>query len=476
MARVLIVEDQPAVADALVLLLELYDIQSDVAADPARAHAALSHDSYALVIQDMNFRHGETDGSEGVTLFRSIRATWPELPVLLLTAWASLETAVQLMREGARDYVAKPWDDARLIASVRSIVELHPYLHGRQSDAHDEDLADFDTTSALFVSPAIRRVVQLARRVAASDVPVLITGPNGAGKEKIAEVIVANSERRDRPFVRVNAGALPETLLEAELFGAEAGAFTGASKRRVGRFEAAEGGTILLDEIGNLSATGQMRLLRVLQTGEFERLGSSHTRQVDVRVLAATNTDLDAAIACGAFREDLFYRLNVVELRVPGLADRREDIVPLARYFVEQDNRGDDMAVSLSSEAEQTLLAHAWPGNIRELQNTMRRARLLARRGVIESADLGLRPLAYDRAGHSRGQGSGTESAPTSAGPSVHDARDVEHADERQRIEQALREHAGVVARAAEQLGLSRQALYRRMDKLGIVVERTLRS
>ena len=471
MARVLIVEDQVAVAEALSLLLELHDIACDVVVEPKSALLALAQPRFDLVIQDMNFRQGETDGTEGVALFRAVRAAHPNMPVLLLTAWASLETAVQLMREGARDYVAKPWDDARLLASVRSVLELHPYLHGQADDADDDAVPH--VPGSVFVSPAIRKVLRMAVRVAASDVPVLITGPNGAGKEKIAEVIVANSQRRERPFVRVNAGALPETLLEAELFGAEAGAFTGAAKRRVGRFEAAQGGTMLLDEIGNLSPTGQMRMLRVLQTGEFERLGSSVTQHVDVRVLAATNSNLDAAIKRGAFREDLFYRLNVVELRVPGLAERREDIIPLARHFLAHAGGDGEDPVQLSPRAERRLLDHMWPGNVRELQNTMRRAKLLARNGLVRPEDLTL-PRQSVPAARCRVENDAAmlSSSARSSESQRGDARDLA---ERDRIEAALRDQGGVVAHAAEQLGLSRQALYRRMDKLGIVVERTLR-
>jgi DNA-binding NtrC family response regulator len=281
-------------------------------------------------------------------------------------------------------------------------------------------------------------LVVAATQVAHSDVPVLITGPNGAGKEKLAEILQANSACADGPFVKVNIGALPADLLEAELFGAEQGAYTGANRRRVGRFEAADGGTLFLDEIGTLSRDGQTRLLRVLQTGEFERLGSSQSRSARVRVISATNSDLPRAIRNGTFREDLYYRLNVIELEVPGLADRPRDILPLARHFLDDRHR-------LGANAEQALLAYSWPGNVRELQNAIRRACLLSPTDEIEAETL---DLDLDLA------------APE---PDVSE----------QEVRQALDEHGGVIAKAARALGISRQALYRRMEKFGIdLVER----
>jgi DNA-binding NtrC family response regulator len=284
--------------------------------------------------------------------------------------------------------------------------------------------------------------VQMATQVARAEVPVLITGPNGVGKEIVAEIIQANSSVKDGPFVRVNTGALPSELLEAELFGAEAGAFTGA-KARAGRFEAANGGTLFLDEIGNLSMNGQAKLLRVLQTGEFERLGSSQTRRVHVRIISATNASLAEAIRQGRFREDLFYRLNVIEIAVPSLAERREDVLPLARHFLEP-------GYELSPEAERALLRHDWPGNVRELRNSIRRACLLAPSRRIAAPDLML---------------------PTSDGSSgeITPVREPERAE----IEAALSRHAGVVAKAARDLGLTRQSLYRRMEKLGIAAGAT---
>jgi DNA-binding NtrC family response regulator len=285
----------------------------------------------------------------------------------------------------------------------------------------------------------LHTVVQVATQVARADVPVLITGPNGAGKEIIAEIIQANSTARSGPFVKVNVGALPSELLESELFGAETGAYTGA-KALPGRFEAADGGTLFLDEIGNLALAGQAKLLRVLQTGEFERLGSTQTRRVKVRVLSATNASLFEAIRQGRFREDLFYRLNVIELHVPPLAERRDDVLPLARHFV-------DPGHELTVEAERALMRHDWPGNVRELRNCIRRACLLAGSTRIQPADLG---IAFAASG--------------SAVDAVLPAREPDRGE----IETALARHQGVIAKAARDLGLSRQSLYRRMEKLGI--------
>jgi DNA-binding NtrC family response regulator len=304
---------------------------------------------------------------------------------------------------------------------------------------------DYDLRGLVFESPAMERCVRLACQVARADVPVLITGPNGAGKERIAEIVHANSRVKDGPFVAVNCGALPGELIEAELFGAEAGAYTGAGKAREGRFEAADGGTLFLDEIGNLSASGQMKLLRVLETGRFERLGSNKTREVKVRVLSATNADLGAMIRAGTFREDLYYRLNVIEVALPPLAERPEDIVPLARHFTPAGAR-------LSPAAEDALRAHAWPGNVRELRNAITRAGLLCRNGMIEPDDLGL-PAASRTIGVDRERESVRE--PT-----------------REELEDALRAAGGVVAEAAAAMGLSRQALYRRLEKHGIAPRR----
>ncbi len=449
MQRVLIIDDNSDVAKALEVQLGLHDIQADHAAGPEDGLAAIGRGVYDLVIQDMNFDQDTTSGREGVQLFHQIRDRDPDLPVILLTAWADLETAVDLVKAGAADYLSKPWDDQKLVATVTNLLELRE-LQRRQRDmsrqrmqAHRRLAAEYDLCGAVYASDAMHQVLSLATQVAPADVSILITGPNGTGKDVVAQIIQANSNRRDAPFVTLNVGALPNDLMEAELFGAEPGAYTGASKVRRGRFEAADGGTLFLDEIGNLSAEGQMKLLRVLQTGEYERLGSSATRSADVRVISATNSDLTRAIADGEFREDLYYRLNVIEIRLPPLSQRRDDILPLAYHFLGETAR-------LTAAAEESLLQHPWPGNVRELKNIIQRATLLCKNNRVAPADLGL---------------------PGRSGPGLAEpAGDPMETDEpgEREIRDVLEQMDGNVSRAARHLGLSRQALYRRMAKFDI--------
>jgi DNA-binding NtrC family response regulator len=445
MPTVLVVDDNPAVATALEVLLSLAGIGTVSANSPAAALELLDRRAIDLVIQDMNFTADTTSGEEGVALFRALRVRQAELPVILLTAWTHLETAVELVKAGAADYVAKPWDDRRLLTTVGNLLELGAArreagaLKQAQRRAAHELEARYDLRGIVFASSAMERCLSIACQVARAEVPVLITGPNGSGKERVAQIIQANSAVRDGPFVAVNCGALPQELIEAELFGAEAGAYTGAGKAREGRFEAADGGTLFLDEIGNLPLSGQIKLLRVLESGQFERLGSPRTRQVKVRVISATNADLKAMIRAGSFREDLYYRLNLIEIAVPPLAERREDVLPLAENFLAARAR-------LDAGAREALLAHTWPGNVRELKNAIERAVLLCRDGVVMASDLGL-PAAPARAREATGA-------------------DVEL--DRGAIEAALERARGVVSQAAAELGLSRQALYRRMEKLGI--------
>jgi DNA-binding NtrC family response regulator len=439
-STILVIDDSEAVRTAFEVLLSLHGARVLAAATPQEGLAVLARASVELVIQDMNFRREATSGEEGITLFHEIRARFPQVPIVLLTAWTHLETAVELVRAGAADYLAKPWDDARLLTSVRNLIDLGraraeaaAWRHAR-SEARTELAERFDLRGMVYESEAMHTLVSMATQVARADVPVLILGPNGVGKEVLADIVQANSERAARPYFKVNLGALPVELMEAELFGTEAGAFTGA-RARTGRFEAADGGTLFLDELGTLGGGGQAKLLRVLQTGEFERLGSNVTRRTRVRVIAATNTNLRQAIRTGSFREDLYYRLNVIELEVPALADRREDILPLARYFLEH-------GFTLAPAAEEALLRYPWPGNVRELQNAIRRACLLTSGSVIGAAALNL--------------------------PATPAGTDEAAQPERAAVEQALERAHGVIAQAARELGLSRQALYRRMEKLGL--------
>jgi DNA-binding NtrC family response regulator len=437
---VLVADDSEAVRTAFQVLLSLHGARVLGASSPAEALATVRSQEVDLVIQDMNFRREATSGEEGVALFRELRALHPDVPVILLTAWTHLETAVDLVKAGAADYIAKPWDDARLLTTVRNLLELRAAVEenvatrARRAEARAQLADRYDLRGLVYESEALHTVASMAAQVAHADVPVLITGPNGAGKEVLADIVHANSTRKNQPYVKVNAGALPDQLIEAELFGTEAGAFTGA-KARAGRFEAADGGTLFLDEIGNLPPAGQAKLLRVLQTGEYERLGSNTTRRANVRVVAATNIPLRDAMREGRFREDLYYRLSVIELSLPPLADRRDDILPLTRAFLNPGAR-------LTADAERALLNHSWPGNVRELRNVLQRAALLAGDSPINAVTLNL--------------------------PAVLPARFDEPVLDRATIERVLNESGHVVAQASRQLGMSRQALYRRMEKLGI--------
>ena len=442
MGKILVIDDNRAIGEALTVLFELHGLSARTALSPDEGLRLLAGGDVDLVIQDMNFSGDTTSGQEGAALFQEIRRRHPDLPIILLTAWTHLEDAVELVKAGAADYLAKPWDDVKLLVTVKNLLALGRLQREQRRQAVERRevrtrlAARFDLCGIVYESPTMQQVVGIATQVAHADVPVVITGPNGAGKEKIADIIHANSACKAGPYVKVNMGALPAELVESELFGAEAGAYTGAQKARAGRFEAADGGTLFLDEIGNLPLAGQVKLLRVLQTGEFERLGSTQTRRVKVRVVTATNSDLRAAIAEGRFREDLFYRLNVIELHVPPLGERREDVLPLARAFLGERH-------TLSPQAERALLDHSWSGNVRELQNCMRRAALLAEGVAVDVEALGL-PVTR------------TAAATPVAEPSRED------------IESVLRRHGGVIAAAAQELGLSRQALYRRMEKFGI--------
>ena len=443
MPTVLVIDDNRAVSTALEVLFSLHDIDTLHAESPREGLDLLQRKQVDLVIQDMNFEADTTSGDEGTALFHELRTRHPDLPVILLTAWTHLESAIDLVKAGAADYLAKPWDDRKLMVTVNNLLEL---VETRQELAQaqagerrrrDALLRDYDLRAIVYADPASENALALACQVARSDIPVLITGPNGAGKERYAEIIHANSLVRNGPFIALNCGALPSELIEAELFGAEAGAYTGANKPREGKFEAADGGTLFLDEIGTLPLAGQVKLLRVLETGRFQRLGSNRERSVKVRIVSATNANLQAFIADGRFREDLFYRLNGIELRLPPLAQRPRDILPLARHFLPPGKR-------LGDDAERALQRHAWPGNVRELRNAVQRAALLSRSDVIAAADLALPPGTLDAATNSSDE------------------------PDRATIEAALERNGGVLAQAAADLGLSRQALYRRLDRLGI--------
>jgi DNA-binding NtrC family response regulator len=422
MPHILVVDDNPDILEALDLLLGLHGYTVQTASDKKQALFAVTHQVIDLVIQDMNFAQGVTSGNDGKSLFLALKAIKPDLPIILITAWAQLETAIELVKAGATDYLQKPWDDNKLLELIAQ--------YSLRADKHNQSVSS-ENPGMIYQSPEMHALMNDADKVAGAEVNVLINGANGSGKEKLADYIHQHSLRKSQPFIKVNMGALPHELMEAELFGAEKGAFTGANQARQGRFEAAHQGTLFLDEIGNLSLSGQMKLLRVLQTGEFERLGSNHTIKVDVRVLSATNVDLTLAVKQGNFREDLYYRLNVIELHLPALRERKADIIPLAKHFIGNEYLLDD-------DAKQYLLANAWQGNVRELENACKRAMVFASNQRITRNDF-----------QSLVQGGNV-------------------LNEKEQIEKMLIKHEGVIKHAAAELGLSRQALYRRIEKHGI--------
>lgn len=440
MANLLIVDDNPDILMALRLFLQAQGFGVITAESPEKAMETFGHNDIDLVITDMNFTAHTTSGEEGRAFFYQMRALYPDLPIILITGWAHLETAVELVKAGAADYLAKPWDNAKLLATLTNLLELAELTQNQQQQQQQQQKAqqhlscNYQLGDVIYASTVMQQLLTTALQVARAPVPVLITGPNGAGKEKLAEIIQQNSAVKNGPFIRMNAGAIPVDLLEAELFGAEAGAYTGLQKTRIGHFEMANGGTLFLDEIGNLPLSGQMKLLRVLQTGEFTRLGSNRLQKAQVRLISATNCHLPQAIAQGEFREDLYYRINLIELPIPALKDRKADILPLARHFLNHR--------SLSPAACRLLEAYSWPGNVRELYNAVTRASLLAPNKVIEAADLGLQTPEKPR---NRPYYEPTEDA----------------------IRQQL-QRCSSHAEAARQLGLSRQALYRRMEKWGL--------
>jgi DNA-binding NtrC family response regulator len=449
-SRILIADDQADVLEALRLLLkaEHYDIET--AKSPAGIMAAVETRDFDAVLMDLNYTRDTTSGREGLDLLNALKGLDWTLPVVVMTAWASIDTAVEAMRRGAYDYVEKPWDNTRLLTVLRNAVEMGRALRrGQRLESENQALRRPDGVPLLIAeSPKMKPVLQLMERIGPSDANVLITGEHGTGKELVAQWLHAVSPRKGRPFVAVNMGGLSEGVFESELFGHVKGAFTDAKTDRIGRFELADEGTIFLDEIANISLAAQAKLLRVLQTGEIERVGSSKVRRVNVRVLSATNAELGAEVAGGRFREDLVYRLNTVEIHLPPLRERREDIPPLAKYFLQRHaDRYRKHVTGFDHGAVQALLDHSWPGNIRELGHAVERAVLLAQGEVVRFGDLGLRAA-----------------APTSAsGAPRFDDLTLEEV-EKLMIQKALSRYDGNVSKAAQALGLSRSALYRRLE------------
>ena len=447
--RILIADDQPDVLQALRLLLKAEGFEIKTATSPAGVMAEVESEDFDAVLLDLNYTRDTTSGREGLDLLPSIQSLDNSLPVIVMTAWASVETAVEAMRRGARDYIAKPWDNARLLATLRTQIELGQALRSRQQlEDENRRLRKQGLPELIAESRAMAPVLEIIERVAASDANVLITGEHGTGKEVVARWLHAASDRSARPLVIVNAGGITESLFESELFGHVKGAFTDAKTDRTGCFELAHGGTLFLDEIANVPLKQQAKLLRVLETGELQRVGSSKTRHVDVRVLSATNANISEEVADGAFREDLLYRLNTVEIDLPPLRDRREDIPLLADYFLRsQAERYRKPASRFEADAMQALLEHPWPGNVRELQHVIERTVLMARGATISVEDLGLRTK--------------TDGGGQLEGMKLEEA-------ERYLIQKALDRHEGNVSQAAEALGLSRSALYRRLQRHGL--------
>src|SRR5262249_20731506 len=390
--RILIADDQTDVLEALRLLLKAEGFQIESASSPGAIMAALEARDFDAVLMDLNYTRDTTSGEEGLEIVSRIQSMDPTLPVIVMTAWGSIELAVEAMRRGARDFAQKPWENPRLLAILRTQVELGRSLRKEQRlEAENQLLRAEGRPAFIAQAPSMQPILQLISRVGPSDANVLITGEHGTGKEVVAKTLHALSERAATPMVTVNVGGLPEGVFETEMFGHVKGAFTDAKTDRVGRFDLADGGTLFLDEIANVPLNQQAKLLRVLETGELERVGSSKTHRVNVRVVSATNANVNEEVAAGRFRGDLLFRLNTIELPLPPLRDRREDIAHLATYFLNlQTKRYRKQLTGFDSGAMQMLREHSWPGNVRELDHTIERAVLMAQKNVIVSSDLGL--------------------------------------------------------------------------------------
>jgi DNA-binding NtrC family response regulator len=456
MPRILIADDQADVVAALSLLLKGEGFTIESASSPAGVLKALDGQEFDVVLIDLNYARDTTSGAEGLDLLNKIQSMDPSLPVVVMTAWGSVNVAVEAMRRGARDFIQKPWDNPRLLAILRTQVELAQALR-RGSRLEAENIALRDSVSEgneipniIAESPAMKAALKLVERIGPADANVLIMGENGTGKEVITRVLHSISSRRSKPLISVNAGALAEGVFESELFGHVRGAFTDAKTDRVGRFELADGGTLFLDEIGNVPLNLQTKLLRVIETGEFERVGSSKTQKINVRLLSATNADLHAEVAQGRFRQDLLFRLNTVEIRLPPLRDRLEDIPVLAEHFLKiHRERYRRPIVGFTPEALEALRHHLWPGNVRELDHVLERAVLMSAGNVVTAFDLAL------------------EATPDARLSARLEEMSLEEA-ERLLIKKALARFEGNANRAAEALGLSRSALYRRLQKYGL--------
>ena len=447
--KVLLADDQHDILEALTLLLkgEGYDVMA--VRSPQAVIAAVEREDFDALLIDMNYARDTTSGAEGLDLLGRLRAIDSCPPVVVMTAWGSVDGAVEAMRRGARDYVEKPWDNRRLLATLRAQTELGRALRRSRQLEHENRALRREAVGELIAeSAAMQPVLRLIERIAPSDANVMILGEHGTGKEVVARKLHSTSPRAGGPLVAVNVGGIPDGLFESELFGHVKGAFTDARTDRAGRFELADGGTLFLDEIATLPLPQQAKLLRVLETGEFERVGDSRARRVQVRLVAATNADIHAETAAGRFREDLLFRLNTIEVRLPPLRERREDIPLLGSHFLRRyATRYRKAITGFSPRATEALLRHTWPGNVRELDHTVERAVLMTEGTLVHTRDLGLRSGADDAASLER--------------MSLEDV-------ERILIQKAMDRAGGNVSEAAKALGLSRSALYRRINRHGL--------
>lgn len=448
--KLLVADDQPHILEAIQFLLKPEGYRLELVRTPALVLEAMSRDSYDGILVDLNYTRDTTSGQEGLELVAQIREMDAQVPIIVMTAWGNIELAVEAMRRGAGDFIQKPWENARLLSIIRTQIELYRSQRRAQwLEAENRILRAPGAPDFIATAPSMRSVVATMARIGPSDANVLITGEHGTGKEVVAQTLHRLSTRADRTLVAVNTGALPEGTFESELFGHVKGAFTDARADRIGRFELANNGTLFLDEIANIPVRQQAKLLRVLETGEMERVGSSKTQRVNVRMLSATNADLRAECAAGRFREDLLFRLNTVEISLPPLRDRREDIPLLAAHFLARHaGRYRRQLHGLEPAALQQMLQYGWPGNVRELDHTIERAVLMARGERIEAADMGLQ---------------------SQRATSAHSLDDMDlETVESILIRKALARAGGNVSHAAEALGLSRGALYRRIEKYGL--------
>jgi len=448
---ILVADDQPEIRQALRLLLKREGWQTVAADSPDQLLARLEEGAADLALLDLNYRRDTTSGREGLELIERIKSRDADIPLVAMTAWGSVDVAVAALKAGASDFVEKPWDNTRLLTIIRTQLERAEARHNERRYQTIAEIQRGDPGGEDFIAnaPAMRDMLEMVRRVAGADAPVLITGENGVGKGLVADMLHRLSPRSEQAFVAVNMGGIPENLFESEMFGHRRGAFTDARESRAGRFELADSGTLFLDEIGNLPESQQAKLLRVLESGQFESVGGTRTKRVDVRIIAATNADLPARVEAGAFRQDLYFRLNTIEIRVPALRERRADILLLAGHFLQRHGRRYGRRVTLSEAAAKALAAHDWPGNVRELSHVIERALLLSDGEMMEPKHLDL---------HAQ-RPSGRLKADT-----IMPLAEAEQL----LLRNALDRFGGDVEQAARALGLSRSAMYRRLQKYAI--------